>query len=458
VGALEIAENDAVTSLDGLGALRVVHGDAEIRENVALATLDALDKLATVEGTLRIGSAQHAVMDGDVLKDVTPTTSNRALKTAWLPALAKVGALEVLRNEALERLEVPLLAEVTTGDLDVSWNPKLTDLTKSFPLVHWVAANVTFGRLPQVVKPKTAPGQPAGTPVMIPAFGNEALTDVSLPALTSVGATFMVGAHPTLAHVSAPQLASADTIDVRECPRLERLELSSLASVGHFAHGGGMLALEHLPRLDLYLPSLVHVSWFLYLRGLDQLTDFHGFAALSLVGDRIEVDENANLTSLNGLERVAALRSLLVFANPKLTTLSGLDGLATVADSLEVYLNALTVASLPALHQAGSIDVEQEGALTEIDLPLLDTVKDVTFDVGSTARVGTASFAALTHVQGALSIKDTFTSLAPFSGLTRVDGDLHVHSALVSAADVSAFVAQIQSHGGVGGAVDAAGQ
>jgi hypothetical protein len=112
------------------------------------------------------------------------------------------------------------------------------------------------------------------------------------------------------------------------------------------------------------------------------------------VGGRLYIDENASLTSLSGLERLAVVvDDLRIYNNPSLVSLSGLNNLKAVRDDLEIYSNPSleSLSDLSALTTVtGDLTVEDHDNLCEDEVDeLLAQLISFTGTVTNTDNLGT---------------------------------------------------------------------
>lgn len=87
------------------------------------------------------------------------------------------------------------------------------------------------------------------------------------------------------------------------------------------------------------------------------------------------VAENPVLHTFELGPAVTSLRSLDVAANPSLTQVRGMSGLARVTGGVRFARNdALTAIDLPSLAEVDTLTIEDDAALAQIDLPALRTI------------------------------------------------------------------------------------
>jgi hypothetical protein len=242
---------------------------------------------------------------------------------------------------------------------------------------------------------------------------------------------------------------------------LEEVE-GSLSVSGDLASVHGLHALRQVSgRLSLHdvrgatdlagLSALASVGEVLYisvladaasLRGLESLTSVGGAAAGFMGG--IYVSENPSLASLEGLDGLTDLtgRSVTIEGNPALSSLRGLDNL-TAVQQLEIRDNGLltdlsgldslqTAAFAPSGERIGGAGLAIAGNPLLAGLHGLESltrVADLYLDGASLVAAPLDVLAALTRVEGNLTIHDTaLTDLSLLDGIRFVDEQLIIES------------------------------
>ena len=100
------------------------------------------------------------------------------------------------------------------------------------------------------------------------------------------------------------------------------------------------------------------------------VTDLSGLSELEVVTAELRIESTTALTSLQGLENLVGVGTLIILSNQQLTSLSGLDRLATVINSMFVTRNP-RLTSLEGLGSLvgirGSLTISNNQALTSLD-------------------------------------------------------------------------------------------
>ena len=155
---------------------------------------------------------------------------------ASLPNLASVGGLDVFDNPTLTRLSLPALTRVGEVGLNVTGNHALLEL--NLPALTSIGGSLnSAGRL-SIYENESM------TDLILPALTDvggsmgiemTALTNIEMPALRSIGSSFVFNRNEVLTDLNLPALASVGgNMDVSENPRLTGISLSRLSSVDGF--------------------------------------------------------------------------------------------------------------------------------------------------------------------------------------------------------------------------------
>ena len=139
----------------------------------------------------------------------------------------------------------------------------------------------------------------------------------------------------------------------------------------------GMARLTHLAGLD----SLRRVGMTLAISNNPELTDISALANLTVTNQYIMIRDNDRLVDLHGLEGVTKVPvSVFIEDNPALKSLDGLENLASVPARVHVNGNdaLVSTAGLQSLQGTGDLTIEGNGALTELVLPSLQAVDELT--------------------------------------------------------------------------------
>lgn len=313
-GAVVIAGNRALTSLDGLAALREIGRSYLIQSNASLVDVaalgglrradtisivgnDALVDLAGLEtwvdvhwGLIVTSNGQLASLRGlDNLASSTRTITlrgNRSLRSLdALDALRSVVLLDIAANTVLEEVSLASLEKID-GRLLVTVNPALQRV--DLPALSTIGDFVRFE-------------------------GDAALATIRLTGLLTAGGV-LLNNNTSLTALDAPSLVfSTGAVELINVPALVSAQLGELASVG------GGLTINNAPALG----SLA------------------GFAQLGSIGGALLVN-NSGLPSFAGLDALGIVAGdLTITQNSRLTSLAGLDALREVGQDLRVSNNSM---------------------------------------------------------------------------------------------------------------------
>jgi hypothetical protein len=361
VGSLVVSNNnDVLTTLD-FPALTTVAGDLMFESNPPEVALQRVSfpSLATVGGTLWV--------TGSLLTELS------------FPSLTSVGGdFNLLSNAALARLDLPALATVggrlwiedSSSLTSLSGMPRLTSLGG---LLLWNAAALTDISLPALTTAGALEATyvdslarfDASALVTVASVNLQApaLTDVSLTALTEV-TDFLYLTPPVLQGLALPALRSAGQLSIYPASSLATVDLSALETVGDLdlsMYVGGGVCQSVLT--DLSLPNLVTVN------GGFQIMCATALEHLSLPAlETVSGAFNLSNTVGRGVRELGTYQ--VVILPGQLQTLS----LPSLVSAGSVYVrgeSALTTLDVPALSSAGAVYVSQNALLDGVSLPEL---------------------------------------------------------------------------------------
>lgn len=355
-GSLLVEAAPSLTSLEGIGGLTTVDEILSISGNPSLLSLDDLENLTSVGKSFRIQRNESLRYLGGLhrLKSVGGLIiegNDSLLDLAGPHELSSVGDLWIQRNESLRSVQgLASLTEVE-GALLVQGNPTLTSLE-------------------------------------------------GLSGIRTVGGSLGIMDNASLCQADVRRFAAS--IDVEGDLYLDDNGTAVAAPDGPC---GGYYVVDN-PRTLRDLAQLEHIPGDLKLDGQDWLQR-PVLPALRTVGEDLSIENNPDLRSLEGFQRLTSVGDdFRIVNNPALRALSGLDGLRSVGGDLILDRN-------PSLG-----DLRALASLTTVG--------------GTLYLLGAAplkSLEGLEHLRtaGALGIfSDHLTSLAGLSGLTTVTGTLSV--------------------------------
>jgi hypothetical protein len=373
-----------------------------------VAEAAALPALVTIAGDLTADSSRLTSLTAPALTSVAGrlrVAGCDALAALELPALVDVRAIAVSGNQRLGRVALPAVA--AAGPIAIMDLP--------------VAATLDLSGLAQATDALELRRLPALATLELPMLDRARAINVSdlgiqrmaLDRLTLAG-TIAITAMPALAAIELPALVDAEAIAIGvslapvEQPQLTALRAPRLDRVKQ-------LRIEQSPRLaevvlgsprEVELVSLHRVA----------LRDLSALFAVTAIG-LLAITECPSLGSLAPIHPLQ-LHKLQLRANPALTTLAGLEAIASIP-------NGLTLSSLPTLtslaalrqldHVGGHLEIRANAALPDL-----------------------AGLDGLSSVTGPLIVVDNpqLTTIAGLRGLVSVTGEVVVDNPRVPAAEV----------------------
>jgi hypothetical protein len=244
-----------------------------------------------------------------------------------------------------------------TGDLEIYPQgltevelPALTSLGGSL----WVNGNDTLTSLSLPVLQST------GGDLWL--SDQSALTTVSLPLLLSVGGSFEALNLPVLSTLNLPVLTSVSGEEVRlmELPALTQLSLPALSRVFGDIY---IISLDVLPALSL--PALDTVSGHINLGVFPVLTSL-SFPLLTALPDSLYVGFVDSLVNLEGFANLEIVGGTLTVANTTGIQTLGFTSLRRVDGDLQLYGNSNLCTSVANALRDQVLNAEGIGGTTEI--------------------------------------------------------------------------------------------
>ncbi len=314
-------DNTALTNLDDLSCVTEITGDLYIRQNEALSSIAGLSALKTVGGQLSVGEYSCEWTD----QWVCTGSGNPALVSYdGLQNLESVGGWLFLADNDL------------VGDPGVSFD-RLASIGDSAPSdfairIDGHANLTTLPELPLITHP--IPG--------IEIWGNDALVDLAgLSALQEV--LFLnVLSNPSLeAPLGLDALQHADNLIFAANGNTSMQGLEALETVDaalEFWTNDNLISYEGLN-------NLVSIGYWMHVIDNDALTDLRGLDSLTTIGMELNIFDNDALVSVDGVESLTTLGGSLQImgyveeGNPSLTDLKGLYGLESVSADVTIRGN-----------------------------------------------------------------------------------------------------------------------
>ncbi len=466
-GSLVVHDNNLLATID-MPALEEVGGIFELYGNDALAEFslppalarlgglyvhdsDALTRLSTAPSAFVLSAGCVSIRNNPSLTEISlPAISsvgsescpdgvhgffvqnNSSLATISLDSLSSVqGSVEIFGNPALTGLSLPALATVGNtnpddgaGYLQILNNESLA--TISLESLSSVEGSVGIGNtaLSEISLPAltTAGGLSIGS--------NDVLATISLDSLSSVEGIVYIGSNPALTGVSLPALTTVGNTNPDDQPgnilickndSLTTITATSLSSVeGKIIIGGGDNDYSSECHSEAGNPALTSIS-FPSLRTVGK----------DLLGQGIKISYNDSLTTISADSLLSVEGSVSIDSNPALTGVS-LPALTTVGNTnpddqpgnilicKNDSLTTITATSLSSVEGkiiigGGDNDYSSEchseagnPALTSISFPSLRTVgKDLLgqgIKISYNDSLTTISADSLLSVEGSVSI------------------------------------------------------
>ncbi|RME20226.1 MAG: hypothetical protein D6806_16820 [Deltaproteobacteria bacterium] len=278
------------------------------------------------------------------------------LSEVSLPALKKVdGSLVVHDNNLLATIDMPALEEVG-GIFELYGNDALAEF--SLPPALARLGGLYVHDSDALTRLSTAPSASVLSAGCVSIRNNPSLTEISLPAISSVGSEscpdgvhgFFVQNNSSLATISLDSLSSVQgSVEIFGNPALTGLSLPALATVGNTNpdDGAGYLQILNNESLaTISLESLSSVEGSVKIYSNPALTGIL-LPALNTIGKR---------------EYSQDTLGMIIYNNDNLATIS-LGSLSSVEGSVKIYNNpALTGISLPALATVGNTNPDDPAA------------------------------------------------------------------------------------------------
>jgi len=394
-------------------------------------------QLATVGAIVADGSLSSLRLDGLVSVTGALAIGDRVLTHLVFPALTTVGGGLTVDALQLAALELPVLQQIGK-ELEVNGSPFLTTL--ALPALRLIGDQLTLRLVPALTtvdlgnvedihgsirlentealaalalpKLSTVGSDPIGTGLALATTG---LHELELPVLRTIigGVSITQSAH--LQELRFPALATVSAWSINDAPVLTRINLPFVSALQ-------MLSLVATPALQtLDLPSLAQVSGGVTMSECG-LSDLSGLRALA--GAASIRFSATHLRDLRALSALHTLRILLLEDNAELTSLDGLDALSARMATITISNNdALT--SIAALHNIPGVNLLTIAGNTSLLAVGLNKLSSVTGDF-------------------TLADNPALASLAGLSGLIAVDGTLRVTgNDAVPRAELAAFLTRL---------------
>lgn len=222
---------------------------------------------------------------------------------------------------------------------------------------------------------------------------------------------------------------AGDLAALVDCPAVEALTIQNTTLTS-------LAGLEHI----------THISGDVSIQDNSQLSTLAGFDHIMAIGGVLRIKSNAALVGIEALNRLESTRRLYVELNPKLVSLSGLEGITQLEDGAitnnDSLPNLVGLSNLTGVEN--SFHIQNNAQLTSLDglnklsqvgtnlrithLPLLESLSALTSLVEVGGRLQIEQNAALTTLSGLENLSSTgatwlrynhsLTSISTLSGLT----------------------------------------
>ena len=336
VGSMQILRNYALTDISGIRSLREIARDLRIVINPELTSLAGLGGITEVPGLLDL-------LSNEKVESLTA-----------LSALERAGSITIYKMQGLTTLDGLEGLKFLNGSLILQQNLTLTSL----------AALSNLQEVTQL--------QISESPLLENLVGLEKVQVVQ--ALGIAGNAHL----RTLEGLRAP--SSLDSLLIQGNPELTSIELLvGLTSVRIFMKFSQLPSLGSLRGLDK-LVSIGADDPVPYALTLEQLgiTDLQGLKALKQVSN-LNIENNLELVSLNGLNPSIELRSLYLAVNPALEDVSALSGLTRLEQDLAL-MDCDSLTNLEPLQRLTHVRnlalVDNDSLLSLHGLAGLETIAD----------------------------------------------------------------------------------
>ena len=294
-GDLNIEENEAIYSFDGLNNLVQITGSLKIKENLSLESLSGLNNLITIDEDLIIGGG-YSWTGNPQLSDLSGLSSlstvGNTLRVVWNHGLIDLSGIETLTN---------------IENIYISSNDNLSSLD-GLQGISNVNGYITIS-------------------------GNESLN--SLYGLNNLS---------TAGNLSLYRLVNLDSINA-----LDRLNYVSNDLTIESNH-----TITNINSLD----SLNYIGGKLSIDNNYDLINLSGLENLTEIGGGLEIHGNHSLLSIDALSSVIFIGGdLIIRGSSNLNSLSGLSGVTAIDGDLEIS-GFVNLTSLMGIENINPVSIE----------------------------------------------------------------------------------------------------
>ena len=425
VSTFFVRDNVALTSFTGLEGLQFVNGTFRIQNNDALESLTGLDNLAIVEGSLDIER-------NDALTSLTGLGSLASIGSSSVgvsdnPSLpqceAEAFAIRLATGCNCSRNDDAAVCNTCTentcagrGSCDDTSGEAVCTCDLGWDVQDNCASCADGFRGPECIADTTCtPSSCSGQGTCDDTLGQPVcMCDEGFlgPNCDGCRGTTECGGREIANDEDFLELRGCSSIDgnlrIRDTTVPRLIGLSCITSIS-----GNLVIGSPLPPDDgddFGEPD--------FSGGNTGLSSLRGLESLTSVGGRLGISDNPSLQSLRGLQNLTSVGNrTYIQRNPQLASLTELANLTGLNSLHIIGLDALT--SLEGLEKLATIGIERHGFVQD-DLIILDNA----------SLSNLSALSNLKTIGGSLTIgrNDSLTNLSGFENLTRIGADLRVFS------------------------------
>lgn len=461
IGALRLSSLQVFTTLS-IPNVTVIYGEFSFNNMPLFVTVD-LPLLATA-GTIEVSSLVALVTFEipalTLVQSFTVNDGSNLLETISLPVLASCPGQGI--NIQLDGAGVLSLIELTdlatSGGIQITGCPAL--VTQDCPALTTLTGSFVFNTCPALT---TLTADLLSTTGALTLDNLAVLTEASYPALTAIngdGGDVQITTCPLLTTISMPGLTSvADVFFIHSLDVLDTLDLSSLASAGSIAFGGGgaipALASINLPALTILTDGNFDIA----NDSVDAVTLVSAPLCAS-IGSDLNLGSMASVVTIDFGGLVTLAGGFSLGSCPLLTTLD-LGALTTAGGTMALSgdLSSLTTIDTGSLVSTGNIDASSATitALSSVDFGSLETAQGFAGGIllpGSALTSFSLPVIQYLAISGsALDLSDStvLTSVSLGSSLLGAFGDILFPGCALDQASVDGILVSFADLDGTGG-------
>lgn len=444
---LSIGGNSELQNLDGL-QITSIKGSLSIEGNSELQNLDGLSSLISLGGNLSIRNNERLTnMEGlkntfFQLPSCIITDNPLLLSLSGLDNLRYANSITLQNNESLLDIAALSKLELTTRNFEISNNPSISTIPRFEKLKS--LGGLVLRSNPLLEDIEGFSSLTALTSGSLSITNNESLASLDgLKKLEEVHNQVSISNNPELTTLDGLEKLDeiGGSLSIHSNAKLENLEgLVTLDIVE------GDLYLSNLPLITTLRPlreisgtiadlTIISCNNLVDLTGLETITNVRESLNIknnalledisALKGTRfgsIQISNNENLISLNGLEGARNVSPVLISNNPLLTNLDALSNLKSCRGSLIIRDNdnLVNIDSLVNLSAIGTLEIVRNASLERLmNFSHLDKINEIEI-IDNPSLVEINSFISIVYLGDVL-----ISGLLEISGnerLTTIDG------------------------------------